>query len=221
MPFRLRMILEPRIAAWLGVMSLLCVIVSTGISIALSPWFSWTRNALSDLGVSEVAPVFNVGLIITGILLSIFATSLALVEHANRLGLLGAMGLAILGLSTVGVGIFSEAFIVMHIFFALSCFFSLISSSILLGVRFASEKETRTLGALGLLAGMLGMIVWSTIRFPGVASKEALGGLPFIVWFIPLSLWLYRKGNLPSPKVTGSSRYDSGTSKSCVQPLEH
>ncbi|MCK4483018.1 hypothetical protein KAU55_07295, partial [Candidatus Bathyarchaeota archaeon] len=55
--------------ALFGVIGSLLAYFSIGVSIALSPWFSWETNALSDLGHavnSGVAPIFNFGLLLSG-----------------------------------------------------------------------------------------------------------------------------------------------------------
>jgi hypothetical membrane protein len=42
--------MNERICALFGMIGPPMAHVSIGVSIALSPWFSWERNALSDLG---------------------------------------------------------------------------------------------------------------------------------------------------------------------------
>jgi hypothetical membrane protein len=52
-----------------GVVGPLIAYFSIGVSMVLSPWFSWESNALSDLGhaiKSEVASIFNFGLLLVG-----------------------------------------------------------------------------------------------------------------------------------------------------------
>ena len=83
-----------------GFLGLLAVYLSIGISILFSPWFSWQRNALSDLGhavKSGVAPIFNLGLLFGGFLIIIYvlmvfrerpvssAILVASISMANRL----------------------------------------------------------------------------------------------------------------------------------------
>ncbi|MFX0203910.1 MAG: DUF998 domain-containing protein [Candidatus Hodarchaeota archaeon] len=190
---KLRKIVEPEVASWLGAMAPVSAIASIGVSLAFSPWFSWRRNALSDLGISEVAPIFNSGLVVTGILLSVFAIALARVERKNSLGLTGSIGILSMGVSIVGVGVFTEAFLRVHILFAFSCFASLILSSILLGIRFTLDQETRALGVVALSSGALSIIVTTTYRPQGVAILETVIAFPFIPWYVALVLRLYRK----------------------------
>jgi hypothetical membrane protein len=81
----------------------------------------------------------------------------------------------------------------MHILFAFSCFGSLISSSILLGIRYILKPETRGLGALTLSIGILSIVPWFALRIPGLAIREAVSAFPAIVWFIALSIRLRKR----------------------------
>lgn len=210
MTYRLKKIVEPTIAVWLGAMAPVCAVISIGVSIALSPWFSWSINALSDLGVSEAAPIFNLGLMLTGSLISIFAVALAKVERESRLGLASALGVFVCGASVVGVGVFTEDYMVPHILFAASCFVSMIISSFLLGMRFASNRRTKILIALTLPYLILSIIIGSIVlpsltfpvsipdsRLPGMSIIEVLFSLPFIPWYALLCVRLYRKNSTP------------------------
>jgi len=68
--------MDERIYVLFGVIGPISAYLLIGVSITLSPWFSWERNALSDLGHavnSGVAPIFNFGLFLAGFLLTIYA----------------------------------------------------------------------------------------------------------------------------------------------------
>ena len=68
--------MNERIYALFGVFGPLLVYSSLVLSLALSPWFSWETNALSDLGYagnSDVSPIFNFGLLLAGFLMMVFA----------------------------------------------------------------------------------------------------------------------------------------------------
>jgi hypothetical membrane protein len=196
-----RKIFEFKNAALLGALSPICAAVFIGISIALSPWFSWTHNALSDLGVSEISPIFNSGLMLSGILLSIFAFSFTRMERKSRLGLSGAIVLFVTGISVFGVGVFTEKYIRMHILFALTCFGSMIISSIILGLHFTFHWKTRKLGILTLSAGPLSLIVWFAVRMPGIAIKETLSVLAVFIWFIVLTIKIGKEQRHPKLKM--------------------
>ena len=200
MSYTLKKIFEPEVAAWIGAIAPICALVSIGFSLALSPWFSWTQNALSDLGVSKVAPIFNSGLILTGILTSVFAIAYAKAEQEDNISLTGAIVLLFMGISTVGVGVFTEAFLGMHILFAFSCFGSLILSFTLFCVRFVLELGTKKLIYIASSITIIGLVVWYIISLSpinislrGVATLEALIAFPFFPLYIVLSIRLHRK----------------------------
>ena len=88
-----------------------------------SPWFSWTDNAISDFGVSEHAIIFNLSLIVCGILCAIFFLAL-FIQIEERLGKLGMLLLMLSCIFLAGVGIFNEDIWAFHIFFAAGFFAS-------------------------------------------------------------------------------------------------
>ena len=68
--------MEEKVYALFGVFGPLLVYVSILLSLVLSPWFSWKNNALSDLGHavnSVAASIFNLGLLLAGFLMMIYA----------------------------------------------------------------------------------------------------------------------------------------------------
>jgi len=77
--------MKERVYALFGVFGPLLVYASIALSLVLSPWFSWESNALSDLGhavTSDVAPIFNLGLLLAGFLLMVYALT-AFQKHAK------------------------------------------------------------------------------------------------------------------------------------------
>jgi hypothetical membrane protein len=68
--------MEERAYALFGVFGPLLVYASIALSLVLSPWFSWESNMLSDLGhavTSDAAPIFNLGLLLAGFLMMVYA----------------------------------------------------------------------------------------------------------------------------------------------------
>ena len=66
--------MSERTYALFGVVGPLVAYFFIGLSIILSPWFSWSTDALSDLGhsvKSDVASLYNFGLLLAGFLLVI------------------------------------------------------------------------------------------------------------------------------------------------------
>jgi hypothetical membrane protein len=77
--------MEKRVYAIFGVVGPLLVYLSIAVSLLLSPWFNWGNNALSDLGHSvnsNVAPIFNLGLLLAGFFLMVYAATVFR-EHAK------------------------------------------------------------------------------------------------------------------------------------------
>ena len=73
--------ISSKIVKFSGVCGILVLIVFLTIlflSIQQVPWFSWTENAISDLGKQDAAPfIFNNGIIITGIMFLFFSIGLS------------------------------------------------------------------------------------------------------------------------------------------------
>ena len=70
--------MEERVYALFGVFGPLLLYISIAVSLVLSPWFSWETNTLSDLGHavnSDVAAIFNLGLLLAGFLLMLYAST--------------------------------------------------------------------------------------------------------------------------------------------------
>ena len=77
--------MKERVYALFGVFGPLLVYMSIAASLVLSPSFRWETNALSDLGhavTSDVAWVFNLGLLLAGFFLMIYAMT-TFKKHAN------------------------------------------------------------------------------------------------------------------------------------------
>lgn len=115
--------MNERICVLFGVIGPLLAFVSIGVSIALSPWFSWERDALSDLGhavESGVAPIFNFGLLLAGFFLTIYAVKVLKV-HARWTGyslLISAFALQL-------VAVFDEVYGLLHLVVSILFFVSL------------------------------------------------------------------------------------------------
>jgi len=170
MPVDLKKVFNPEVAMWFGIIAPICAVVFVGMSILLSPWFSWTDNALSDLGVSPAALIFNAGLVLTGILLSLFAIAVARTERGSCYGFAAAICFLCASLGVVGVGVFTEAFINLHLLCAMLCGFSFLLSCLLFGVGWAVKRGVSrskiliALILLGVIGGVSGFIVLSKMN---------------------------------------------------------
>ncbi len=159
------------------------------ISISLSPWFSWTKNALSDLGVGEASWVFNFGLMASGTLTMIFAVGLWVTFRKRVLGRVGTIALFFGAIALFGIGVFSEAAGVVHFYFSVAFFVLFPISFFLLGAS-AILSGSGKFGSFTILMGIFAAIPW-TFSWDGVAIPEAISGLFASIWVIWEGVRLY------------------------------
>jgi hypothetical membrane protein len=166
-------------------------------AIALAPKFSWTDNALSDLGVMTMPTdiIFNTDLIISGILSIIFATGLYLSFNKNVLGRSGAAMFLFCAAALTAIGVFSENMEPMHIYASVA-FFGLfpISMIALTASYFLMGKPRKALFSLAV--ALFAAIVW-VLEFlfnyvPGVAIPETLSALAASLWAVVVGISLIR-----------------------------
>jgi hypothetical membrane protein len=94
------------------------VVAFTCILLAVASWspFSWTNNALSDLGVQAgvTAPIFNGGLIASGALFLAFTAGLFRFMDKHVLGKAATLLLAVACVMLIAIGVFNENFRPTH-----------------------------------------------------------------------------------------------------------
>lgn len=153
----------------------------------LSPTFSWTESALSDLGAApETAAVFNGGLIAGGLIGVAYAVALVRsTDGVARAVLVAAYVLTLAGL--VGVGLFPSGR-PLHVPAAAAFYLGGTATMAADGV---SRPLTRAgVGALCCTGGHLaGWALWAGgVRpGPGLALPELWGALLFGSWVLALS----------------------------------
>jgi len=165
-------------------------------SIALSPWFSWYSNALSDLGNyarSSVAIIFNLGLVISGILTVVFGLGIFDDLKGSKPGRVGALVLMMAGAALTGIGIFSEDAGRIH-FYVSVAFFSLVPISLLILGPTMIAGGSRKLGALSVIIAFLAAIPWA-FSWEGVAIPETISAAFASAWSITFGVKML-KGRL-------------------------
>lgn len=147
------------------------------ISILASPWFSFYNNALSDLGNAvthaSTSWIFNLGLILSGLLEVSFATLLS-VKHASWKYLLWSIPLVVAGGDLAMIGVFSENVGRMHLVVSVVFFLSMILTMLLYS--FVSwPLGSPRVGMLALVFGVASTVVWF-VKWPwnGVAIQETI-----------------------------------------------
>ncbi len=170
--------MNKRVYALLGIVGPLIAYVSIGASIALSPWFSWETSALSDLGHavdSEAAPIFNLGLLLAGFLIAVYAITV-FKRHAKYTSIFLVMS----ALSLQLVATFDEAYGFLHVVVSVVLFLSIGAASL----TYAIERKSY----LAAAAFMIGLISWVLFGMKtyslGVAVPETISTVMAVSWMI-------------------------------------
>ena len=154
-------------------------------SIVLSPWFSWWSNALSDLGHSvnsEVAPLFNFGLLLTGFFI-IFYSVTSFRNHAKYTSFL----LVFVGLMLQLVATFDEVYGSLHFQVSVLFFVALGFASI----SYVLEKRS-VLAFAALVIGSVSWILYGLeIYSAGIAVPEIISSLATVTWVMLSALRIY------------------------------
>jgi len=85
------------------------------LNILISPWFSWYKNALSDLGVHQYGFIFNSAIFTEGIINGLYFFFHGKNSRQRYLIVIGSFSLSM-------VGVFNENFDLLHLIFALIYF---------------------------------------------------------------------------------------------------
>ena len=151
------------------------MVATLWLAIDRAPWFSWTDNYLSDLGVAEGSElIFNGGLIAGGILFLLLISGIKEYLPERNDTSLALYTLAAGALALICVGIFDEDagsihFIVSVLFFALSAI-----GLIMLG-RSERKHGSKRRGSVCMALGAIMAAAWA-LPWPGTG-----GALPEIV----------------------------------------
>jgi len=196
-----------------GILTPILAFTRISLAIASYPQFSWTDNALSDLGVvGDVTSVlFNGGLIISGILTLLFALGLFMFLRNKMLGRIGAFLLVLDALSLSAIGVFPEnvkpthyyASVAFFMFFPLAMFF--IATALF-------QMGKLKMGLFTFLAAIFAVVVWViqfTIKFGrGVAIPETLTSLSASAWVMFLGYKMLKQASHPTISTTDIQLYE-------------
>lgn len=180
-----------RALTWSGAAAVVVSFVAIVASTLLAPWFSWTGNALSELGApgEPYAWLFNWGLILGGLLGSVFVCRVALesdsvVGWAGSALLLAATGsLAAVGAFPVGDPRHGPAAVAFFVFLT----YGLVAdgSARVLAGRPRTGLLVVWLGMANATAWLLWALVAAAGDAPGVAIPEFVGALAMAGWVYP------------------------------------
>jgi hypothetical membrane protein len=176
------------------VVAFICILSA----IASYPVFSWTNNALSDLGVvgGITSLLFNSGLVVGGVLAVIFA-ALGLFNYAdNKSGKVGSAFFSAACLALVLIGIFTEHYRPTHYLVSVAFFALAPIGLFILTYSFYRKGQTGT-ASLTVASGVIAALPWIlqfTIKYvPNVAIPEIISALSVSSWTIIISVNILKK----------------------------
>lgn len=173
---------------------------------AVASWsqFSWANNALSDLGVQQgiTAIVFNVGLVVSGLLFLVFAAGLFTLMGKQVLGKVGAFIFALSCIALIGIGVFNESFSPTHYQVSVAFFVLFPISLLVLSAAFWRSHQ-RGFGVFTLGVALVAAAVWVlefTLRYvPNVAVPEFVSGFAGAIWMEALSFRMLKTPSNSTP----------------------
>jgi hypothetical membrane protein len=169
-----------KITAVCGILIPIIIFTSIFFAISVAPWFEWTNNALSNLGIEGLSAFFfNNGLILGGFLIFIF--SLCLIRLLkNKIGAYLLFGSSI---SLMGIGIFPETIFLLHYFTSAAFFILITITMLIIGLTMYFNNYYKTLGAIALFFSIIAMVSPFTLSFlNGIAIPEAMACFPAFIW---------------------------------------
>jgi hypothetical membrane protein len=177
------------------------------IILAIASWtqFSWANNALSDLGVQNgtTSSIFNIGLVVTGILFIIFAIGLYSFAGKQLLGKGGVMVFFLACMALIAIGVFNESFSPTHYIVSVTFFVFLpISMLIFVGAFWRDGKHKLSMFTLviGLAAATPWILQFAINYVSKVAIPEFASGLAGSAWVIVLAYIMLKKAEQPASK---------------------
>jgi hypothetical membrane protein len=184
-----------------GVLGLVTpVFVFICIFVAILSWtgFSWTGNALSDLGVQWglTANLFNSGLVVGGILFMFFAVGLFTFLGKRWVGKIGVCLFFLACVALVGIGVFNETFSPTHYIVSVMLFvFMPLSMLAFVGAIWLDSQRKLSLFtlALSLIAAAVWVLQFTIPYVSGVAVPEAVSGLAGSAWAIILGYLMVKE----------------------------
>jgi len=184
-----------KIAGICGVLAPIIVLTLILLAIYYSPWFSWTENALSDLGVQGTAAIlFNSSLVVGGVLTIIFAIGLREILLNRTLGRIGTLIFILDGTMLCAIGIFPETAGDIHFYVSVAFFVLLPVSLFLNGVAMMQESSERKTGLFTITAGIVAATVWM-LQLSAVAIPEIIAALAAFVWSIVLGIRMFMQAS--------------------------
>ena len=171
-------VVRQRIGAASGIAAPVLAFACILAAVAFDHGFSWTNNALSDLGIVPgiTGPLFNFGLYASGFLAFIFAV-FGLFSYLGKrwIGKFGSIVFAGTAFALICIGIFNESFSGLHYDFSVT-FFVLVPISMFIITCALALAHRGKMAVFTVLIGVAAALPWilqSSFNYvPNVAIPE-------------------------------------------------
>ena len=166
-----------------GICGIACPLVGLTVILVVisnSPWFSWTENDISILGVEGSATLlFNGGLVFTGLLSLVFVIGLNKNFFSNRMGKLGVISLLPGAAGISATGLLPRSIDVPHDMASVGAFMCAALALILIG--FAAIRSRRMMLGVPCLIGGVLTVIFLLAPWPwnGGAIEQILACIPW------------------------------------------
>ena len=166
------------------------------IAISYAPWFSWTNNALSDLGrQGNEAIIFNNGLMITGLLILLFSRGLYEIAIKNFWGKLGSIIHIIASLFLFLIGLFNINITPWHFYVSVGFFVTLPIAIIIYSI-YLYQSKMPFFALIGWIFSVTALLIW-TLNWSSVAIPEATSAGLCSIWHFLISYFMWNNGKIP------------------------
>ena len=201
----------------LGCLAPIICLLCIAVAILLSPWFDWVTNALSDLGNygNGLIPaiVFNIGLVLTGIL-ELYFIQWFTRRLSRIIAKLAMAPFAVASVFLILIGIMSENtgdihFIVtvsIHFVVSVGFFLSFPFAMWIMSVELARHRSLLWFALISFVLPFFSVYVWwitfaSTAPWTGMAIPEILTAITAIgwIWLLWLLHHIGRLSDIASP----------------------
>jgi len=189
---------SPKIGAIAGFSAPIVAIICILLSIATYPAFSWTNNAISDLGVvSGVTQwLFNGGLCVAGGLVLIFAI-FGLHHYVNKTWA-GRVGSGVFGVASIMlglIGVFNESFAPVHLMVAVAFFILVPIALFILTINFYQTRQytiARFTVTIAIITALPWILQLTLPYVSNVAIPETISSLSISAWTIGISTKIHK-----------------------------
>jgi hypothetical membrane protein len=179
-----------RIGASAGIAAPIVAFICILVAIGSYPAFSWTNNALSDLGVVPglTESIFNFGLLASGLLTFNFAIfGLYTYLGKNWVGKIGSAFFAGASLALIAISVFTENYSPTHYLVSVA-FFVLVPISLFIITGAFLLAHQRNMAVFTVMVGFAAALPWLLLfafnYVPNVAIPETASGFAVSVWAV-------------------------------------